>query len=147
LTEVYEYIGGIAEWSAFGLPLDGDDADTLTAGDLARRDFPTCQPDERAGDLKGRFGEHTVCAVVDRQGVFLGRLRRSDADKIPDSVASELMTTGASTFRPDVAATEMAQWFGKRNLNEFFITTPDGKVFGILYKSPVEHVTEHLDEQ
>jgi hypothetical protein len=145
MPEVYEYIGGIAEWSAFGLPLEGQDSDALTAGSLALRVFPTCRPDESVGDLGGRFGEHTVCAVVDHDGIFLGRLRQVDVDKHPESLAVDFMTVGASTFRPDVPATEMAEWLNKRELDEFFITTPDGKVFGILYRSAVEHILEHAE--
>ena len=72
--------------------------------------------------------------------MFLGRIHRHQAEEHPGSRAWDLMSPRASTFRPDVPAIEMADWFRKRpRLDHFFITTPDGRVFGILYRTAVEH--------
>ncbi|MEX1193676.1 MAG: rhodanese-like domain-containing protein [Dehalococcoidia bacterium] len=137
-AEVYDYVASLADWGAFGLPLEGEDADIPTNRDLARRDVPTCRMDERVEALADRFGEHSVCAVVDGSGVLLGRLRGEDVRNHTGSVR-DAMHPGPSTFRPDVTNSEMAEWFEKRrDTDEFIITTLDGRLFGVLYREDVE---------
>jgi hypothetical protein len=92
------------------------------------------------------MGERSACAVVDEDGIFLGRLKRQDAEKQPGQRARDLTTPGASTFRPDVPVTEMADWFGKRRFDEFFITTPDGRVFGVLHRATIDRLMEKASE-
>lgn len=137
-SEVHEYAASLADWMAYCLPIEGEETETLRAGDLARREFPTCRPDERASDAAGRLGEHTLCAVVDGDGVLLGRLRREDIEANPSATVGEIAHPGPSTFRPDVPASEMAKWFERRKVDAFVITTPDGKPFGLLYRSDFE---------
>ena len=67
--QVYEYAASLADWKAYGLPIEGEEAGVPRAGGLARRDFPACRPDERLGDVSERLGEHSLCAVVDDAGV------------------------------------------------------------------------------
>jgi hypothetical protein len=99
-------------------------------------------------DVLPRFGEHTACAVVDADGVFLGRFRMSEAEARAHFLARDLMSPGASTFRPDVHVSEMAEWFEKRpKADHFFITRPNGAVVGILYRSAVEHFVEHATRE
>jgi rhodanese-related sulfurtransferase len=137
-AQVYEYAASLADWKAYSLPIEGEEAGIARAGGLARRDFPACRPDERLGDIAGRLGEHSLCAVVDDAGVLLGRLRRKDIERKPDSPAWDVMHPGPSTFRPDVCASRMTEWFEKRKADAFIITTPDGRPFGILYRVDVE---------
>lgn len=137
-SQVYEYAASLADWTAYHLPIEGEEANVLHAGDLARREFPTCRPDERVSEVVERLGEHSLCAVVDEDGVLLGRLRREDIEGNADATAGEIAHPGPSTFRPDVPVGEMAEWFGRRNVDAFIITTPDGKPFGLLYRADVE---------
>jgi rhodanese-related sulfurtransferase len=138
-AEVYEFGGGIAEWGAFGLKFEGDDADIARSGDLAQHDVPRCLPDDSAAGIA--FGEHAVAVVVDAEGVLLGRIQRNDAEARPDLRARDAMSPKMSTFRPDVHIAEMGDWFRKRpRATEFVITTPDGRVVGVLYRSVVENV-------
>ena len=52
--EVYDYAAGEADWFAGGLPREGRDAAIPRAGDVARRDVPTCGLDDRVGEVRER---------------------------------------------------------------------------------------------
>lgn len=138
-SQVYEYAASLADWMAYCLPIDGEEVGTVHGGDLVRREFPTCRPDETVAAVAERFGEHSLCAVVDEDGVLLGRLSRADIAGNREKTAGEVAHPGPSTFRPDVAAIEMAKWFKRRPKTEaFIISTPDGRPFGLLYRTDVE---------
>lgn len=145
--DVYEYGPSLADWAAYGLPLEGDDAGIVTAGDLADRDAPTCAPDELVSEVLSRLAGATVCAVIDKERFVLGRLRPAEVETDAKLRVRDVMHPGPSTFRPDVYAQEMAEWFEKRpQTDDFLITTPDGRLFGVLYRAAVEHVAGHAAE-
>lgn len=146
-TQVYEYAASLADWKAHGLPIEGQEAGIPRSGGLARRDFPTCRPGERLRDVAKRLGEHSLCAVVDDAGILLGRLQRNDIEHSADDVASDVMHPGPSTFRPDVRASTMVEWFGKRDVDAFIITTPDGRPFGLLYRVDVERELRAIEAE
>jgi hypothetical protein len=52
LTEVYDYIAGKADWLANNLPAEGEQADVLTAGRVARDDVVTCRLEDRVGAVR-----------------------------------------------------------------------------------------------
>ncbi|MEO8456682.1 MAG: rhodanese-like domain-containing protein [Chloroflexota bacterium] len=137
-SQVYEYAASLADWVAYGLPIEGEEADIPRNCDVARREFPMCGQNETASDVLEKLGEHTICAVVDDEGVLLGRLLRKDLEAKPGATAAELLHPGPSTFRPDVPVKDMAKWFGKRKVDAFIVTTPDGRPFGVLYRDDVE---------
>jgi rhodanese-related sulfurtransferase/CBS domain-containing protein len=137
-SQVYEYAASLADWMSYGLPIEGEKADVPRNTTVARREFATCHADENAADVLNKMGEHTICAVVDGEGVLLGRVLREDLEKKPDAAVAELLHPGPSTFRPDVPVKDMAEWFGKRKVDAFIITTPDGRPFGVLYRKDAE---------
>src|SRR5262245_4116169 len=77
-TRVYLYEPGKADWLANGLPIEGKRAHEPRAGDLARRDVPTCRPGETVAIARDRTraAGWDVCLVVTDDRVVLGRLRR-----------------------------------------------------------------------
>src|SRR5919204_2022170 len=74
---VYRYAPGKTDWLAAGFPTEGPGAQTLRAGAVARRDIPTCKPDDQVGDAAAtaQAAGTDVCIVVNDEGVALGRLR------------------------------------------------------------------------
>jgi hypothetical protein len=146
-SEVYDYEAGKADWSAFGLPLEGHMGHVPAAGRLARQDAPTCSPGERSEEVLSRFtGGHTICAVLDGNGVVVGRIWKGDAEAHPDAPADAVMHPGPSTFRPDVPLDEMWEWFQRRpKMDGFIITSPDGRFWGVLYRRDVEEAVRRLE--
>ena len=65
-TNVYEYLGGKADWFAAGLPTEGKLTSIPRAGDVARRDDVTRRPADRIGDVidRVRAARKETCIVT-----------------------------------------------------------------------------------
>src|SRR5919108_4183207 len=100
---VYRYAPGKLDWFAFGLPMEGERAKQPQAGQVMRRDVPTCRPTDRLREVheRTRANGWNVCIVVDEDGVVLGRLRREAWDGDPEACVESVMENGPTTFRPD----------------------------------------------
>jgi len=73
--------------------------------------------------------------VVDGARVVLGLLRADDLAKSADATVEQAMSSGPSTFRPYVPIKEMADYLTKHELESSPITTSDGRLVGLLYRS------------
>ena len=132
--EVYDYVAGKLDWMAAGLPTEGTNARLPRAGDVARKDVPTAQLDERLGDVRERVrakGWEAV-VVINSERVVLGLLRSKELEKDPDLRMEQAMRPGPSTFRPYVSIKEMAENMTKHMLESSPITTSDGRLVGLL---------------
>ncbi len=132
--EVYDYVAGKLDWMAAGLPTEGTNARLPRAGDVARKDVPTAQLDERLGEVRERVrtkGWEAV-VVINSERVVLGLLRSKELEKDPDLRMEQAMRPGPSTFRPYVSIKEMAENMTKHMLESSPITTSDGRLVGLL---------------
>src|SRR5919197_2007602 len=104
-TEVYDYVDGKLDWLAAGCPTEGTNAQRPRAGDVARKDAPTCKLDETVGEARKRARDagFDAAVVVNEEKVVLGLLRSKDLDSDPDRRIEQAMRPGPSTFRPFVA--------------------------------------------
>src|SRR5438105_3740394 len=73
-TDVHDYVAGKADWLAAGLPTEGPGSTRPRPGSLARRDVPTCGPDETVGVVRRRMvdGEWDRCFVINEARVVMG---------------------------------------------------------------------------
>ena len=71
---------GKLDWLAAGLPTEGTNAERPRAGDVARRDTPTCRLDETIGRVRDRVREAgwDACVVVNEEGIVYGLLREAE---------------------------------------------------------------------
>jgi len=136
--EVRYYEGGKQEWFAYGLPKEGERASVPLAGGLAARGVPSCGLDRsvrEAAEVMRAAGWDT-CVVQNDIGIVLGRLRLDDteaaAERDPDLSVEEVMECGPSTFRPSVPVEEMRDYMRRHHTDSALITTPDGRMFGLL---------------
>src|SRR5688500_702109 len=83
ITKVYDYTDGKLDWMAAGLPTEGTNSKRPRAGDVARRDVPTCSVDERIADVRKRVSAAgwDACVVVNDERVVLGLLRANELAK------------------------------------------------------------------
>jgi len=97
---------------AAGLPTEGTGAEHPRAGDVARKDVPTCRLDERLGDVRDRVraAGWDACVVVNDERVVLGLLRAEELEKDAGSRIEQAMRPGPSTFRPFVPVDELARF-------------------------------------
>jgi CBS domain-containing protein len=147
--DVYDYAPGKADWTAAGLPTEGEEADTATLRHAARRDAPTCPLDEPAGAALARAREEgwdqVVVATSGR--VVLGRLRARDVEGRGDRPAGSVMQEGPSTFRLNVSVVEMARYMGERGrMRDALVTDPEGRLYGVAYREDLERLLEEVHD-
>ena len=104
------------------------------AGDVARRDVPTCSLADRLGDVRERAKRDgwDVCVVVNEEHVVLGLLRAKELEAPAGQTAEQAMRPGPSTFRPYVAIMELAERLREHDVASSPITTSDGRLVGLL---------------
>ncbi len=140
---VYDYVAGKKDWGSYGLPREGTNVPARTAGDVAHRDVPTCTLADRLADVRERVRASgwDTCIVVNEQRVVLGRLGRQALASEIDSSVEEAMTPGPSTVRPSIGADALLERIRARNLTSFLVTTPDGRLVGLVRRDDLESGT------
>jgi predicted transcriptional regulator len=137
--EVYDYVDGKVDWMAAGLPTEGTNAQHPRAGDMARKDVPTCALTEKLGDVKARVdaaGWNAVVVVNDER-VVLGLLRSKELALDAGQPIEKVMRPGPSTFRPYVSLHEMLHSMVDHKLENAPVTTSDGRLVGLLLQKDV----------
>ena len=136
--EIHEYKAGKLDWLAAGLPTEGENSQRPRASTAARKEVPTCSPDDRLGDVRERAGAagwSAAVVVVDGNGVVQGLLRAKELAKDVGLRVADAMRPGPSTFRPYVPIKEMADYMTGHDLESAPVTTSDGKLVGLLIRS------------
>lgn len=110
------------------------------AADLARKDVPVCTLSDALADVRRqvRAAGWDTCIVVNRQRVVLGRLGRKAIASDTDANVEEAMTLGPSTVRPSIGADALLGRMRERNLSSYLVTTPDGRLVGLVRRSELE---------
>jgi Mg/Co/Ni transporter MgtE len=124
---------------AAGLPTEGNNAAQPRAGDLARRDVPTCLLDEVLGDVATRVAGAgwDACVVINERRIVLGLLRSAELAKDPTLLVERAMRPGPSTYRPYVNREELARVMTERDLESLVVTTSRGELVGVLRRADV----------
>jgi predicted transcriptional regulator len=135
--KVYQYKAGKLDWLAAGLPTEGTNSDCPRAGDASRKDTVVSGLKDRLGDVRDRASAAgwDVAVVIDDQRVVLGLLRSKQLELDPNLTVEQAMRSGPSTFRPYVSTKEMADFMVGHDLDSAPITTSDGKLVGVLFRS------------
>jgi len=135
--KVHEYRAGKLDWLAAGLPTEGENNNCPRAGDASRKDVTVSRLTDRLGDVRDRVRAAglELSVVVDAEGVVLGMLWPKQLELDPNLTAEQAMRPGPSTYRPYVPIKEMADHLVEKGHESVPITTSDGKLVGVLYKS------------
>jgi len=137
---VNDYVAGKKDWGSYGLPHEGTKVPERLAGDVARKDVPTCVFDERLADVQERVraAGWDTCIVVNERRVVLGRLGRKALGSDAAVSVDEAMTPGPSTVRPSIGTEDLLERMRERNLTSYLVTTPDGRLVGLVWRSKLE---------
>jgi CBS-domain-containing membrane protein len=84
---------------------------------------------------RSRYG---FALVVADDGTLLGRLRKAGLDADPSARADQVMEAGPSTVRPDRPLAELAERLRRRGLHTAIITTPEGRLLGVVQRADME---------
>jgi len=139
--QVFDYVAGKADWMASGLPIEGSETGKPRAGDLVRRDVPTCRLDERVTDVRRRVGEvgWDVCIVANERNVVLGRLRQEHMEEAAsEDRVEDVMEAGPGTIRPSEPLDELVERLRERDLTHAIVTTSAGMLLGVLLRAEAE---------
>jgi CBS domain-containing protein len=122
---------------AAGLPTEGTNATKPRAGDVARRDVPTCHLHDRLGDVaeRVRAAGWDACVVVNAERVVFGLLRAPELAKDPSLQIEQAMRPGPSTFRPYVEIEKLAKVMADHGRESVPITTSDGRLVGLVTRA------------
>lgn len=142
LPRVYDYVDGIADWKAAGLPTEGTARLPQRVIDATRTDVPTSQPDDTIGDIRTVVadGGWDVCVVVDCDGMAIGRIRSPAFDSDRERRAVEVMEPGPSTVRPDNLLEPLIRRMHDHNAQHVVVTTPQGELIGILLRDEADRL-------
>jgi Mg/Co/Ni transporter MgtE len=101
---------------------------------VARKDVPTCELDERLGEVRDRVraAGWDSCVVVNHERIVFGLLRAHELEGDPDARIEAVMRPGPSTFRPYVPIDEMAEYMTDHDTVSSPITTLEGRLVGLL---------------
>jgi CBS domain-containing protein len=140
---VYDYVDGKLDWLAAGLPTEGTNTTRARAGDVARRDVPTCGLDEPMRAVRERVtaAGWDACVVVNNERVVLGLLRADELRKGHEERVEQAMRPGPSTFRPHVSIDDITRFMVTHDLPNVPITTSDGRLVGLLRREDVASAT------
>lgn len=124
---------------AAGLPTEGTNTQHPRAGNVARKDAPTCGLKEKLGDVRTRVkaASWDGVVVVNEERVVLGLLRSKELDSDPDQLIEKAMRPGPSTFRPFVTLHEILHFMVDHKIDSAPITTSDGRLVGLLLQKDV----------
>jgi CBS domain-containing protein len=135
---VFRYVGGRRDWFAAGLAMAGRRARKARAGDVARRDVPTCRPGERLDEVRARVraAGWDVCVVVNETGVVFGHLGGSAwvRGRVP---VEEVMKT-PTTYRPDVLVEALRERVLAGRPRDLVIADSDGRLMGLIRRGDLE---------
>ena len=139
-TRVYRYEPGKADWLANGLPIEGKRAHEPRAGDLARRDVPTCRPGETVGIARDRTraAGWDVCLVVTDDRVVLGRLRQDALASDAAALVDDVIEPGPGTIRPGERLVSLVPRLRERRVGATIVTIPSGRLVGVLFRADAE---------
>jgi CBS-domain-containing membrane protein len=139
-AQVLRYTAGKADWSAYGLPTEGKSVTPNRAGNLARRDVPTCSLSDRTDTIRQQLHKNgaKLCAVLNEHRVLLGQVGAEKVESQTDGTAEEIMTSAPTTIRPNAALEKLCEFFKAHKADTLWVTTNDGELLGLLHREDVE---------
>jgi predicted transcriptional regulator len=87
-----------------------------------------------------------VCVVVNEERIVLGLLRHKELDTAENDPIERVMRPGPSTFRPHVGIAEMADFMIEHEVETSPITTSDGRLVGVLFRTDAAKAALKLRE-
>lgn len=138
--QVYDYVGGKADWGSAGLPLEGANGSDTRAGAHARTDVPTCRLGDRLQAVRAAVhaAGWDTCFVVNAERVVLGRLGRTALASEDDVPVDRAMREGPSTVRPSARLDVLLERMRREQLSNVPVTTLDGRLVGVLRRDDAE---------
>ena len=137
-----DYVVGIADWKAAGLPIEGESSDAQLVSEATRPDIPTARPDELLGTVHDRVTDSgwEEALVIEGDGVVVGRLRTTAWQQDRSLPVSQVMELGPTTVRPNGLLEPLVSRMEKRGTTLVTVTTPQGVLIGVLLRTEAQRI-------
>jgi Mg/Co/Ni transporter MgtE len=134
------YVAGKQDWLAFGLPFEGELAESETAGTIAHREVPTCSMGEKIGDVHARIRTSgwEECVVVNDDRIVLGLVAGEMWQHDAALPVEQVMDLAPLTFRPYYTKKLIVERMQKQSANVALVTTAEGRLVGLLRKNELK---------
>lgn len=139
-AQVYRYKPGKLDWLANGLPVEGEEAYSPRAKDVARQDVATCRLSDAVAQIRQRLQDagEDVCVVVNEERVVLGLLTADQLDGHPQQTAAEVMSGAPRTYRLSASPEKALDYMRRNQVDNVLVTTSDAHLFGVLKREDLE---------
>jgi len=146
--QVYDYVAGKADWGSFGLPLEGAEGSETRVAAFVRTNAPNCRLADRVREACEHLEENgwDTCFVLNDERVVLGRIGLRAIRGRKDVTAEEAMTPGPSTIRPSARLRNIVERMQRQQLTSLPVTTPDGRLVGLLTRRDAEDALAAVNE-
>jgi predicted transcriptional regulator len=107
---------------------------------VVRTDVPTCGLTDRIGDVRDRSRDAgwDTCVVITREGVVLGSVRAEAFARPSDTRVEEIMEAGPASVRPDEDLVDLVKRLRDEDVATILVTTPEGRLIGMLCRDDAE---------
>lgn len=139
--QVYDYVPGKSDWTAAGLPREGESAALPQAADITRREVPTCPFSSNVGEALERMeaGGERVCVVVNEAATVMGLLSANQAREArSDTKVEAVMLQGPATIRANEPLEPLLKRMSDASVHTILVTDPEGRLLGLLDRNDVE---------
>lgn len=138
---VYDYVGGLADWQAAGLPLEGEPDDAVRVAAATRPDIPTCEITASIAEARARLADPwQECVVLDCDGVVAGVIRDEGWDATDETAVDHVMRAGPTTVRADEMLEPLVGRMQHRGTRLVLVTTPQGQLLGAVLRQEAERL-------
>ena len=95
----------------------------------------TCGPDDLIGDMAAR-ADANGCVVVNEHEIVLGRLGPKELAAPPNLTAEAVMQPGPATVCANEPLDDLLSRMEQHNVLVIVVTTPEGRLLGVVRRSP-----------
>lgn len=141
---MHDYVGGKADWVAAGLPTEGPGSTTLRAGTVARRDVPTCLPDDTLATARSRMtdGGWDRCVVINDAHVVMGVVDEHVLADDETAAVETVMRLGPATVRTSEELAGLARRMHDRHVTSILVTDPEGRLIGVVLRDEADRALD-----
>lgn len=141
---VYHFVAGKIEWLSQGMPTEGTGPHYATAGEVMRREIPTCLYRDSAGDVRRvlRASPEDFCIVVNERNIVLGRVRFSELPDDDGTPVLEFMRPGPTTVRAREELRPLLGRMQRAGVRTILVTTERGQLLGFVDRGDAERVLD-----
>jgi predicted transcriptional regulator len=135
-SKVFDYVAGKSDWTASGLPTEGEAAHEPRAGFLARHDALLCDPDDSLTTVRDRLMKEGTggCFVTMERGVVVGHVALQEVGNGRDSRVRDVMDPAPTSVRFDEAVPELLERMDHAGIAEMLVTDPAGRFLGVFHR-------------